>query len=71
MKNPLMLPAYLCGECGIEMLLTSHPSVERAAARAVTAACYTPRCSQKGVAVGIPLLEVSAASMQPELPLET
>jgi hypothetical protein len=68
-KTPLMLPAYLCGECGIEMLLTSAPAVERAAAKAVTAACYTPRCAQRGVAFGLPLFEVSGA--QAELPLET
>lgn len=58
MKNPLMLPSYLCGECGIEMLVDhAASSVERAREGMVRVRCYTPRCPQKDVRVTVVLIE--------------
>lgn len=60
MKVPLMMPSYLCGECGIEMLLSSQTPQERAAARTAQLSCYTPRCPQKGVRYEVTLVDTVA-----------
>ena len=60
MKSPLMLPAYLCGECGIEMLHDMAFSGEgRARERSLILRCYTPRCPQKGVNITVLLQPAS------------
>jgi hypothetical protein len=67
-----MLPAYLCGECGIELQqdrsAAPKDSVENAS---VLVRCYTPRCAQKGVQMRVTLVAAPVVSMQTELPLET
>lgn len=66
MKPPLMMPAYLCGECGIEMLLDRRPPEARVGG-AVGASCHTPNCPQKGVMYEIALQPASV----PNPPAET
>lgn len=61
MKNPLMLPSLLCGECGIEMLL-DHDAGARARDGTVVARCFTPRCAQKDLRVTIMLQPASVAA---------
>lgn len=64
MKMPLMLPEYLCGECGIEMLLGRLETEKRAVTKSVTVSCYTPQCPQKGVVFEI-VLPNAPVSNQP------
>ena len=64
MKPPLMMPSYLCGECGIEMLL-DHDAGARAAERVITARCFTPRCLQKDQRVTLALQPASVTAEAP------
>jgi hypothetical protein len=52
MKTPLMLPSYMCGECGIQMLPDRRSPEERVGGPngpTVIATCHTPRCPQQDV----------------------
>lgn len=69
MKLPVVLPTYLCGECGIEMLLDRRPSEERVKGPMgpnVTVSCYTPQCPQKGVVYGIVLQNAPVSNQSTE-----
>jgi hypothetical protein len=59
-KNPYVLPAFVCGACGHELL--NYGEVEAGVRRFK---CYTSRCSQHGQTITIGLVEVQPLSCEP------
>jgi len=69
MKLPVTLPSYLCGECGIEMLLDRRPPKARVSGPLgpmVGATCHTSSCSQRGVEYEILLQAAPVPSLPDE-----
>lgn len=60
MNPPLILPSYLCGACGHELLIDrAYSANARAQQHSVITRCYVQRCPQKGQSITIALQPAS------------
>jgi hypothetical protein len=63
MKPPLMMSTYVCGECGIQMLMDRpKPESLRATTKSQRITCHTADCAQRGETFTVLLAEALVAT---------